>query len=67
MNEIVNKFLLTSDKFMPEIHLRIRELKDNNIQHNLKWCIASNCLTEKLTIIKADSESLLNTRDELVP
>ena len=22
MNEIVNKFLLTGDKFMPEIHLR---------------------------------------------
>ena len=55
------------------------ELKDNNIQHNLKWCIASKarpyvcgsrkcdlCLTEKLTIIKADPESLLNTRDELV-
>ena len=22
MNEIVNKFLLTSDKFMPEMHLK---------------------------------------------
>ena len=44
-----------------------------------KWCIASKthpyvwgrrkcdlCLTEKLTIIKADPETLLNTRDELV-
>ena len=52
---------------------------DNNIQHNLKWCIAPKarpyvcgrrkcdlCLTEKLTIIKADPESLLNTCDELV-
>ena len=58
----------------------IWELKDNNIQHNLKLCIASKarpyvcgsskcdlCLTEKVTIIKADPESLLNTRDELVP
>ena len=57
----------------------IWELKDNNFQHNLKWCIASKarhyvcgsrmcdlCLTEKLTIIKADSESPWNTRDELV-
>ena len=55
------------------------ELKNNNIQHNLKWRIASRvhsyvcgsrkcdlCLTEKLTIIKADPESILNTRDELV-
>ena len=55
------------------------ELKDNNIQHNSKWCIASKarpyvcgsrkydpCLTEKLTIIKADPKSLLNIRDELV-
>ena len=57
----------------------IWELRDNYIQHNLKWCIASKapqyicgstkcdlCLTEKLTIIKADPESLLNTRDEPV-
>ena len=52
---------------------------DNNIQHNLKWCITSKshpyacgsrkcdlCLMGKLTIIKADPETLLNTRDELV-
>ena len=57
----------------------IWELKDNNIEYNLKWRIASKahphvcesrkcnlCLTEKLTIIKADHETLLNTRDELV-
>ena len=57
----------------------IWELKDNNIQHNLKRRIASKahpyacgsrkcnlCLTEKLTIIKTDPETLLNTRDELV-
>ena len=62
-----------------ELSKYIWELKDNNIQHSLKWCIASKaclyvcgsrkcdlCLTEKLTIIKADSESLLNTRDDLV-
>ena len=62
-----------------ELSKYIWELKDNNIQHNLKWCIASKsrpyvcgnrmrklCLTEKLTIIKADPESLINTRDELV-
>ena len=53
--------------------------KSTEFQHNLEWCIASKarpyvcgsrkcdlCLTEKLTIIKADPESLLNTRDELV-
>ena len=57
----------------------IWELKDNNIQHNIKWCIASKArpyvcgsrkcdlwLPVKSTIIKADPESLLNTRDELV-
>ena len=62
-----------------ELSKYIWELKDNNVQHNLKWCIASKsrpyvcgnrmrklCLTEKLTIIKADPESLINTRDELV-
>ena len=62
-----------------ELSKYIWELKDNNIQRNLKWRIASKahpcvcgstkcdlCLTEKLTIIKADPETLLNTRDELV-
>ena len=62
-----------------ELSRYIWELKDNNIQHNLKWCIGSKsrpyvcgsrkwdlCLPEKLTIIKAGSESLLITRDELV-
>ena len=62
-----------------ELSKYIWELKNNNIQHNLEWCIASKarpyacvsrkcdlCLTEKLPVIKADPESLLNTRDELV-
>ena len=57
----------------------IWELKNNKILHNLKWCTAPKarlylcgsrkcnlCLTENLTVIKADPESLLNTRDELV-
>ena len=29
MNEIVNKFLLTGDKFMPEIHLKQPEFTYN--------------------------------------
>ena len=62
-----------------ELSEYIWELKDNNIQHNLKWCIASKarpyvcgsrkcnlCLTKKLTIIKAGPESLLKTLHELV-
>ena len=62
-----------------ELSKYIWELKDNNMEHNLKWCIASKahpyicgsrkydlCSTEKLTIIKADPETLLNTYDELV-
>ena len=62
-----------------ELSKYIWELKDNNIQHDLKWSITSNahpyvwgsrrcdlCSTKKLTIIKADPETLLNTRDELV-
>ena len=57
----------------------IWKLKDNNMQHNLKWCIASKAhpyvcgsskcdlsFTEKLTIIKSHPETLLNTGDELV-
>ena len=60
-----------------ELSKYIWELKDNNIQQ--KWRIAFKahpyvrgsrkcdlCLTEKLTIIKTDPETLLNTRDELV-
>ena len=55
-----------------ELSKYIWELKNNKIQHNLKWCIASKarpyacvcrkcdlCLTEKLPVIKADPESLL--------
>ena len=62
-----------------ELSKHIWELKDNNIPYQLKWWIAykarpyvcgSNkcdlCLSEKLTIIKGDRNSLLNTRDELV-
>ena len=62
-----------------ELSKHICELKDNKIKHNVNRCIVSKvrryvsgtrkcglCLTEKLTIIKADPESLLNTRDELV-
>ena len=52
-----------------ELSKYIWELKDNNINYNLKWHIATKaqpyvcgsrkcdlCLTEKLTIIKADPE-----------
>ena len=62
-----------------ELSKNIWELKDSNIEHNLKWRIASKAhpyvcgsrkcdlfLTEKLTIIKADPETLFNKRDELV-
>ena len=65
--------------FWRQLSKYIWALKDNSIEHNLKWRIASKahpyvcgsrkcdlCLTEKLTIIKADLERLLNTRDELV-
>ena len=31
MNKIVNKFLLTEDRFMPEMHLRLV------VDHSLKW------------------------------
>ena len=67
------------NKKSSELSKYIWELKNNNIQHNLKWRIASKvhpyvcgsrkcdfCLTEKLAIIKADPETLLNTLDELV-
>ena len=70
---------IKTKKKSTELSKNIWELKDNNIQHNLKWCIASKarlyvcesrkcdlCSTEKLTIIKADPESLLNTHHELV-
>ena len=53
--------------------------KNSTINYGLKWSIASKahpytggarkcdlCLTEKLAIMKADPESLLNTCDECV-
>ena len=68
----------SKEKYL-ELSKYVWELKDNYIRHNFEWCIASKaftyicgsrkcnlCFTEKLTIIKADPESLLNTRDGLV-
>ena len=36
MNEIVNKFLLAGDKFMPEMHLRQPDLRIVLVNHSLK-------------------------------
>ena len=36
MNEIVNKFLLVGDKFMPEIHLNNQDLLIVDADHLLK-------------------------------
>ena len=36
MNEIVNKFLLAGDKFMPEMHLRQQDLLIALVVHLLK-------------------------------
>ena len=62
-----------------ELSKHIWELKNNSINYDLKWFIACKayrytggtgkselCLTEKLAIMKADPESLFNTRDEFV-
>ena len=59
--------------------MHIWKLKGNSIQHQISWHIASRprfyngctrkcdlCLTEQLTIAKADPFSLLNTRDEFI-
>ena len=83
----VLKSVMTTTQHLLEIKIKnstelskyIWELKNNNIEHNLKWRIGSKAhsyacgsrkcdlyLTEKLTIIKADPERLLNTRDALV-
>ena len=85
--EKISKNVTTTIPLLLEIKLRkstklskyIWELKNNSINYDLKWSIASKahpytggtrkrdlCLTEKLTIIKADPESLLNTRDESI-
>ena len=62
-----------------ELSKYIWDLKNSSINYDLKWSIAYKahpytggtrkydlCLIEKLAIMKADSESLLNTRDEFV-
>ena len=35
MNEIINKFLLTGDKFMPEFHLKQPDLFTVTVEHLL--------------------------------
>ena len=37
MNEIINKFLLTGDKFMPEMHLRFLVLVDHLLKMNREF------------------------------
>ena len=36
MNDIINKFLLAGDKFMPEIHLKNHNLPTVLVEHLLK-------------------------------
>ena len=72
-------FRNTNKENSTELSKYIWELKNSSINYDLKWSIACKahpytggtrkcdlCLTEKLTIMKADPESLLNTRDEFV-
>ena len=62
-----------------ELSKDICELKENSIQHQIIWDIASRArpfngctrkcdlyLTEKLMIAKADPSSLLNTHDKFI-
>ena len=62
-----------------ELSKYIWELKNCNLNYDLKWSIACKahpytggtrkydlCSTGKLSIMKADPESLLSTRDEFV-
>ena len=78
-NNHITSFRNKNKEKSTELSKYISELKDNNTQHNSKWCIASKahpyiwgsrkrglCLTEELIIMKADPETLLNTSDELV-
>ena len=57
----------------------IRKLKDKQIPYDIKWSIKARghafssggrachlCLTEKLVILTADQNSMLNKRDELL-
>ena len=66
-----------SNERSTELSKYIWELKNTSINYDLKWSIACKanpftgvtrkcdlCLTEKLAIMKADPESLLNTRGE---
>ena len=62
-----------------KVSKHIWELKNYRINYDLKWSLTCKahsyidctsecdlCLTEKLTLMKADPKSLLNNRDELV-
>ena len=62
-----------------ELSKHIWELKRKEKQYNIKWSIAATaspyrggsrrcdlCCTEKLLIVKADTETLLNSRSEII-
>ena len=73
-NNHAASFTNESKEKCTELSKYILELKNSSINYDLKWSIASKahsytggtrkcglCLTEKLAIMKADPESLLNT------
>ena len=78
-NDHTASFTNKSKEKSTELSKYIWELKNSSINYDLKWSVACKahpytggtrkcdlCLTEKLAIMKADSESLLNARDEFV-
>ena len=78
-NNHTTTFRNKSKQKSTELYKHIWELKENSFQDQITWDIASRtrpyngwtrerdlCLTEKLTIAKSDSSSLLKTRDEFI-
>ena len=48
MNEIINKYLLAGDKFMPEIYLRhLRSIHWKYIEDNVAWRLKEAKLATK--------------------
>ena len=78
-NNHTTTFRNKSKEKSTELSKHIWDLKEDMIQHQISWDIASRarcyngstrkcdlCLTEKLPIAKADPSSLLNPRDEFI-
>ena len=75
----MSSFNTTLKKSSTTLARYVKKLKNQNVDFKISWSIKAKahtfssgskkcdlCVTEKLTILKADPQTLLNKRDELL-